>query len=34
MLEEDAYFDASGIRYINGRQKQLLLLPRPSQSIE
>jgi Xaa-Pro aminopeptidase len=34
MLEEDAYFDASGIRYINGRQKQLLLLPRPAQSVE
>ncbi|NYE60826.1 Xaa-Pro aminopeptidase [Duganella sp. 1224] len=34
MLEEDAYFDASGIRFINGRQKQLLLLPRPSPSVE
>lgn len=34
MLEEDAYFDASGVRYINGRQKQLLLLPRPSPSVE
>ena len=34
MLEEDAYFDASGVRYISGRQKQLLLLPRPSPSVE
>jgi Xaa-Pro aminopeptidase len=34
MLEEDAYFDASGVRYINGRQKQLLLLPRPALSVE
>jgi Xaa-Pro aminopeptidase len=34
MLEEDAYFDASGVRYINGRQKQLLLLPRPAPSVE
>jgi Xaa-Pro aminopeptidase len=34
MLEEDAYFDASGVRYINGRQRQLLLLPRPSLSVE
>jgi Xaa-Pro aminopeptidase len=34
MLEEDAYFDASGVRYINGRQKLLLLLPRPALSVE
>jgi len=33
MLEEDAYFDETGIRYINGRQKQLLLLPRPAPSM-
>lgn len=34
MLEEDAYFDESGVRYIDGRQKQLLLLPRRSPSVE
>ncbi|WP_373991588.1 M24 family metallopeptidase [Duganella sp. BuS-21] len=34
MLEEDAFFDASGVRYINGRQKSLFLLPRPAPSIE
>ncbi|MBV7536711.1 aminopeptidase P family protein [Duganella sp. sic0402] len=34
MLEEDAYFDESGVRYIDGRQKQLLLLPRRTPSIE
>jgi Xaa-Pro aminopeptidase len=34
MLEEDAYFDESGVRYINGRQKSIFLLPRPSPSVE
>ncbi|TFW18044.1 M24 family metallopeptidase [Duganella callida] len=34
MLEEDAYFDESGIRYINGRQKELLLLPRRAPNVE
>ncbi|NVM77316.1 Xaa-Pro aminopeptidase [Duganella sp. SG902] len=34
MLEEDAYFDESGVRYINGRQKSLLLLPRAAPSVE
>ncbi|MYM33210.1 M24 family metallopeptidase [Duganella sp. FT94W] len=34
MLEEDAYFDESGVRYIDGRQKQLLLLPRRAPAIE
>lgn len=28
MLEEDGYFDASGFRFINGRQKQVYLIPR------
>lgn len=28
MLEEDGYFDQSGFRYISGRQKQVLLVPR------
>jgi Xaa-Pro aminopeptidase len=34
MLEEDAYFDESGVRYIDGRQKQLLLLPRRTPAVE
>jgi Xaa-Pro aminopeptidase len=33
MLEEDAYFDESGVRYINGRQKEMLLIPRRANSI-
>lgn len=28
MLEEDAYFDESGVRYLAGRQKALHLIPR------
>lgn len=28
MLEEDAYFDQAGVRYINGRQNDIYLVPR------
>lgn len=28
MLEEDGFFDGQGFRYIGGRQKELLLIPR------
>ena len=28
MLEEDAFFDGEKVRYINGRQKKFLLIPR------
>ncbi len=28
MLEEDAFFDGENVRYINGRQKRFLLIPR------
>jgi len=33
MLEEDAFFDGESVRYINGRQKQLLLIPRQKSDI-
>jgi hypothetical protein len=29
-LEEDGYFDGSGFRYIDGRQKEIWTIPRPS----
>ena len=28
MLEEDAYFDGDGVRYIDGRQTELMTIPR------
>ncbi|MEP2448405.1 MAG: M24 family metallopeptidase [Balneola sp.] len=28
MLEEDAYFDKTGVWYINGRQKEIMMVPR------
>jgi Xaa-Pro aminopeptidase len=31
MLEEDAFYDGKTVRYINGRQEQLLLIPRQPQ---
>jgi Xaa-Pro aminopeptidase len=33
MLEEGGYFDESGFRYIGGRQKELLLIPRKKPGI-
>jgi hypothetical protein len=27
MLEEDAYFDKNGVRYLDGRQAELILIP-------
>jgi Xaa-Pro aminopeptidase len=30
-LEEDGYFDQTGFRYIDGRQRELLLIPRANQ---
>ncbi|MEM7110274.1 MAG: M24 family metallopeptidase [Bacteroidota bacterium] len=32
MLEEEAYFDEDGVNYIDGRQKEFLLIPRPSKN--
>jgi Xaa-Pro aminopeptidase len=29
MLEEDGYFDEKGFRYIDGRQEEIILVPRP-----
>ncbi|MEQ8472363.1 MAG: M24 family metallopeptidase [Marinoscillum sp.] len=29
MLEEDAFFDGENVRYIDGRQTELMLIPRP-----
>ncbi len=34
MLEEDGYFDREGFRYIDGRQKELLLIPRDLAKVE
>src|SRR5471032_2476169 len=34
MLEEDAYFDAAGVRYINGRQNAIYLVPRQGANLE
>ena len=29
MLEEDGYFDENGFRYIDGRQTDIILIPKP-----
>ena len=29
-LEEDAFFDGDTVRYIDGRQKEMHLIPRPA----
>jgi Xaa-Pro aminopeptidase len=34
MLEEDAFFDGEYVRYIDGRQTELILIPRPLQPNE
>ena len=33
MLEEDGYFDEKGFRFINGRQKEMYLIPRNNKYI-
>ena len=34
MLEEEAFFDGETVRYIDGRQTELLLIPRPLPGVE
>lgn len=33
MLEEDAFFDARGVNYIDGRQTEIILIPKPMPNI-
>jgi len=33
-LEEDGYFDENGFRYIDGRQTELILIPKPLASVK
>ena len=33
-LEEDGYFDETGFRYIDGRQTELILIPRPIANVK
>jgi Xaa-Pro aminopeptidase len=34
MLEEDGYFDETGFRYIDGRQTELILIPKPMANVK
>jgi Xaa-Pro aminopeptidase len=34
MMEEDAFFDGEKVRYIDGRQTELFLIPRPQQHLK
>jgi hypothetical protein len=34
MLEEDGYFDETGFRYIDGRQTELILIPKPLTNVK
>ena len=33
MLEEEAFFDENGVRYIDGRQEQLIVVNKPFNSL-
>jgi hypothetical protein len=33
MLEEDGYWDGQRFRYINGRQQNMYLIPRPASAL-
>ena len=34
MLEEDAYFDDRGVNYIDGRQTEIILIPKPLSNVK
>ncbi|MCB0488543.1 MAG: M24 family metallopeptidase [Cyclobacteriaceae bacterium] len=34
MLEEDAYFDKQGVNYIDGRQTEIILIPKPMPNVK
>jgi len=34
MLEEDAYFDEQGVNYIDGRQTEIILIPKPIPNVK
>ncbi|HNP95244.1 MAG TPA: M24 family metallopeptidase [Cyclobacteriaceae bacterium] len=34
MLEEDAYFDVRGVNYIDGRQTEIILIPKPMPNVK
>ncbi|MBS1486574.1 MAG: M24 family metallopeptidase [Bacteroidetes bacterium] len=34
MLEEDGYFDETGFRYIDGRQTELIVIPKPMDNVK
>jgi hypothetical protein len=33
-LEEDAFFDQHGVRYIDGRQTEIILIPKPIENVK
>jgi hypothetical protein len=33
-LEEDAYFDSRGVNYIDGRQTEIILIPKPIPNVK
>jgi Xaa-Pro aminopeptidase len=33
-LEEDAYFDETGVRYIDGRQTEIFVIPKPAPNVK
>jgi hypothetical protein len=33
MLEEDGFYDKTGFRFINGRQKEIFVIPRLKENL-